>query len=259
MKQDTYYQKVFARRNLVKEILMQLFMGLASWPRLLLEVFVRKNLGERYFSLSIGIFLSIVLAVVPYVIESTTGYGEIDLWDYTKNYFTWYLYIAAFLYFSLRRQKEIDHSPSFFELPRFTLSTGDVNQKFFQIKIKGEPIDRRFIETKLEPVLFLAIGIILILFHQKIGILISVCSILYSLSYIAANYLADEHIKNEMDKIVVSKAIGSYLSIDVDDNDDKTSPDPSGCNLTWRKPISKETRIKLTKILQDDEDFDDVE
>ena len=52
MTKNLYYRTVFMRVNSIKEIILGFFLAIASYPRMLLEVFTRKNMGERYFSLA---------------------------------------------------------------------------------------------------------------------------------------------------------------------------------------------------------------
>ncbi|CAG5011145.1 hypothetical protein DYBT9275_04891 [Dyadobacter sp. CECT 9275] len=60
MKTNLYYRAVFRRQSMLNEFVMDFFLYFCSYPRLMLEVFVRKNFGERYFSffsaLMIGYF-----------------------------------------------------------------------------------------------------------------------------------------------------------------------------------------------------------
>jgi len=60
MKKNLYYRTVFQRRNIIKELLFSIFMEIASLPRFVIEVFIRKNMGRRYYRPSFAIITAII-------------------------------------------------------------------------------------------------------------------------------------------------------------------------------------------------------
>ena len=52
MQKNLYYRAIARRENMFKLLLLSFFNFFSSYARLLLEVFTRKNFGERYFRLS---------------------------------------------------------------------------------------------------------------------------------------------------------------------------------------------------------------
>ena len=73
MKKSLYYEHVFRRTNAIKEFIYSFFLAIASWPRLLLEVFLRRNMGERYFSFSTAVILLLILCWLPFPITAFRG------------------------------------------------------------------------------------------------------------------------------------------------------------------------------------------
>src|SRR5580698_10190152 len=67
MKKNLYYRDTLRRENMLKVFILSLFSLFASYPRLLLEVFIRKNFGARYFKLSSALTVAFLLAFVPYL------------------------------------------------------------------------------------------------------------------------------------------------------------------------------------------------
>ena len=73
MKKNLYYAHVFGRTNAIKEFIYNFFLAIASWPRLILEVFLRKNMGERYFSFSNVVLMLLILCYLPFPISQIKG------------------------------------------------------------------------------------------------------------------------------------------------------------------------------------------
>src|SRR6056297_2426434 len=73
---ETYFRKVY-RRFSIKLILLSFFYQISSWPRLVIEVFIRKNMGERYFSIGQSIIVFLIL-VAPAVLGSTDNFAMLN-------------------------------------------------------------------------------------------------------------------------------------------------------------------------------------
>jgi hypothetical protein len=249
MKKNLYYEAVFQRTNVIKILILSFFLAIASWPRLLLEVFVRKNFGERYFSIVSAVTIFFILAFVPYFRSSISGfYGSPSLWSTIKNDPVWYLFLAAFLVMSILRQREVNREPSVFDFARFSLSNGLIDKRFYKIKVFGKPANPRNISTILEPGMFLAIGILLILLDQSVGILIAICSICYSLSYYGAYYIGDNFIMDKIDKMICNEElVDSFVG-------EKTPDQTRGFNAYGRRPANVDLRRKLVDSFFEDED-----
>ena len=253
MKKNLYYRTVFRRKNAIKEFLLTFFLGVASWPRLLLEVFIRKNFGERYFSFSTAIIMTVILAIFPYAIAQAQSYssfggGGISFWSFVGHNLTWYIFLALFIIVCLRRRHEVKRLPSVFDFERFSLSAGIVNPAFFTIKLGGKDPDIRTVETLIEPAFFLIIGVVLALMAQSVGVLIVVCSIIYSLSYFGAYYIGDNFIMDKIDEMICNEnLVASFV-------DGRKPEETKGFNAYGRKPDNKEFRRRVVdSFFEDDE------
>lgn len=243
MKTTLYYKVVFQRQSILLEKMLDLFLLFASVPRMLLEVFIRKNFGERYFSAFTAIIVFFVLAVIPY----RFGYGASFI-DVISDNITWYLYLAGFLVACILRGREIQRQPSEFDFARFSLSTGDIDPRFYALRLGGEVPNVRIIETILEPAFFFIIGAVLLLMSQKLGVLLMVSSVLYSLSYIAAYKKGDDFVLDQIDNALISKNFEEAFVNDAD------SSQTQGFRHYGRKPADPETRRRVAAIFLDDED-----
>lgn len=254
MKKNLYYQSVFRRRNVLKEFILATFLEVSSVPRLLLEVFIRRNFGERYFSVFVATCSTILLIGYPlYVfrIELMYEYYEafhgvdrwtdFPIWDFLKKYFTWYLFTGLFVYMCIRRDREIKRQPSVFDFARFSLSTGEIHPAFMDFKIRGSKPDIRTVETIIEPSFFLAIGLVFWVFGQSLGPLLVICSIIYSGSYMAAYYVGDHFVMDKIDEMICNEEmVASFV-------EGKQATETRGMHFYGRRPADPEQRRQVVE------------
>lgn len=276
---NLYYRDTFARHNAFKLMFLSFCTLFMSYPRMLLEVFTRKNFGVRYFSLSSAIFLALILALLPLGISHLTSgfsggentelnysfdgnFGEVtqpeQSLEQTKgglipDYISWYLYIGAFLFFCVKHHLDNKRSPSAFDFSRFTLSSGEIHPKIRNISINGFAPDIRFIECYLEPLIFFIVGLLLALLGQTLGYLIMVCAFFYSMSYIAAYVSGDHFIMDKIDEMICNQTLENAFVNDVDIIGTK------GFQFRGSKPSTEELRRQILPIMTVEEDVIDVE
>jgi len=46
MQKNLYFRQVTRRQNLLGKFILDIFFAFSFWPKLLLEVFIRKNMGD---------------------------------------------------------------------------------------------------------------------------------------------------------------------------------------------------------------------
>lgn len=260
MKKNLYYHIVLSRRNVIKEFILNIFLEIASGPRLLLEVFTRTKFGERYFSFSQAIILTIVLALFPIIKSNMSGFysypyrrEETDgiltiLW----HNFTWYAYLGAFMYQCFKRREEIKREPSVFDFARFSLSTGVVNPAFYDFKINGKTPTPRQVSILLEPAIFLGFGILLAIFQQSLGYLLIFCSITYSLSWKAAFYRGDQFIMDKIDQLIANEETArSFI-------DGRKPEETRGFETYGKRPENTDFRRKVAESFFEYDDDEPV-
>lgn len=247
MKKNLYFRQTLRRQNTIKEAIFDFALGLCSWPRLILEVFIRKNFGERYFSIATAGWVFAFLLIVPSfsslfntlyesIFGSSLGIGSYssryggaspswgayqnqyaaseeevqtgsDWLPFLGRYATWYIFAGLFLYASILRYKEVLHNPSVFDFARFSLSSGQTDPRLIIFKdAEGKP-NYRILETLVEPAPFLAGGIFLWLINQPLGLLLIICSLLYSLSYFATYRIGDNFIMDKIDELIFNEQL----------------------------------------------------
>jgi len=212
-KTNLYYKTVFKRKEVAKDIGLIFLLFIVSWPRLLMEVFLRKNFGERYFSLGAVIFLGFVLFFIPIGMDKALYYsGDNSIPSIMIRNFTWYLYLAGLVYVSIQRQREIKRDIGTFDFAKFSAYDGDINNAFYFIKIGGKEVTRRQISIFIEPAFLFAIGVILTLLAQKVGLLIVSCSICYAIGYQVAYTRGDHFILDTIDEMICNEEmVGSFV------------------------------------------------
>jgi len=254
MRKNLYFRSVFQRQSIFFTNFLGLFFILASFPRMVLEVFIRKNMGERYFRITSAILVFLFLIGIKYVSDWLRHMGIFGLIDPESNEggfrsFSWYLFAFVFLAFSILRYSEIEQSRSKFDFLRFSHSTGEsVIQNFL---VKGNMgFSPRMMEIVIEPLLFFAIGIVLKLSDNSLGTLLIFCSIFYSFSYIYAYQVGDNFVLDKIDEMIINKNLSEAF----------TSDDPSyskdGFKFIGRKPANPEAREEVVKAFFEDMEDD---
>jgi hypothetical protein len=169
----------------------------SSYPRLILEVFVRKNFGQFYFSLAAVWRTAVILFFMPFALRwvfhdaAYREYGP-SVWD---TYWGWYMFIAAFLIVSVIRWRETRKMAKDISYP-FN-HVGMINPNFYKITLFGKPTEK-LITCVYEPMFFFLSGYILMaVFGQQIGVLIVINSFFYSVGNYAEYWYHKQWEKEE--------------------------------------------------------------
>lgn len=239
-KKNLYFRTVLRRQNVLQNFLLDGFLAIASYPRMVIEVFLRRDFGRRYFSLATAITVAVFLILIPLiakgVMASAGSRGNSQFWE---SYASWFIFLAAFLYFAWKRYREVKLYASLFDFSRFSLYSGDIHPIFRSLRINGRKPRIRTIETLLEPGLFLAAGLFLILLGQKVGILFTVCSLVYAFSYMAAYKNGDNFILDMIDEKILNEE--TYNGVVEGLDGDRTR----GVRFHFDRPRTKAEREEL--------------
>lgn len=244
MKRNLYFRTVLRRRNIFKEVLFSFFLAIASYPRLLLEVFYRRHFGKRYFSVATVMTAAVLLLGWPLLerrlyAQASRGYFDVSPPDFVKNYITWYLFTAAFLYCSWKRYREVKLDEKLFGYSKFSLYSGDMNPLFKSILIFDKVPTEKLIATVIEPLLFFILGVLLKSAGQPIGMILIIVSILYSLSYVADYKAGDDFVRDKCDELITNEEMANVFVHGMDGS--KTR----GVRMYADKPADAGIREKL--------------
>lgn len=199
-KVNLYYSTIYKRQNGFKMFFLGLAYSVSSYPRLIMEVFIRRSMGERYYNLGAALFIGIILTILPLAL--TAGFAGMSTGEIASKYLSWYTFFAAFFYFNSIRYREIKREPSVFDFGKFSMSTGYSLPFFRTITLFGKRANPRSIAIIYEPGLFVIGGFLLYLLGQQLGILCMVCGVIYSLSYMAAYKMGDEFVMDQIDQMI---------------------------------------------------------
>lgn len=256
MKKQLSYRNVFQRENLIKKGIFNLFLSLASYPRLTLEILIRKNFGERYFSLASGITVGVILAIIPVLLKDIGAFmfrnqfaeGYYHEYGFWTRYTTWYLFLIIFSYSLYLRWKESRRKPGVFNFEKYSLYMGKINPVFYNIELFGRKATTRKIEIFYEPALFFFAGLLLKICGQPVGLLFIICSIFYSISYAAAYKFGDDFTLDKIDQMIQNEKLHDAFVAEDDHSNEH------GYRWYGDRPSNKDQREKLYKTMFEDDD-----
>ncbi len=203
MEKTFHYSSQFMRQNFLKRFIYATFYSICSYPRLLIEVFIRRNMGERYFSLVYCITAAVVLGGIPFLWPSLRLFGTVFI---LTRFWSWYAFLTAFLVFSGKRHLEVKHKPGVFQLAKYSKSRGEDSPFFDRFFIFFKTTNLRLLDIVFEPMMPFAAGLFLLLIGQTpLGWLLVGCSIIYSLSMAAGYYYGDQMVMDILDKIILNE------------------------------------------------------
>jgi hypothetical protein len=247
---ETYFEEVYARESKLKNAILNFLILISSYPRLIIEVFTRRRFGERYFSTISVIIVTALMFYLPFLME-----GDLNLYRYQQlsrygmstmdGYGTWFAYAGLFLLFSIWHMYEIDKNGSVLKFQRFSLSTGQVHPFFLKIPF----VSIKTIDIYIEPLPFFIGGYILSRFGQSIGTLLMICSIIHSLSHMAAYAKGESFLMDKVDEMIFNESLERVFV------DDESSDKNRGVRVYSDKPTSPELRKKVVDAMlgKDDE------
>lgn len=254
MKRNLYYSTVYKRQNVLKMSILNFFLVISSYPRLMLEVFLRKNMGERYFNLASAITVAIIFGIAPFLVgRSYYSFGQ--MLSEQKLY---YAFLALFLVFSYLRHLEVKREPSVFDFARFSASSGRIHPIFFKIQLFGKKPSIRTVEIYYEAMPFFLAGILLAIteISPLLGLLFIICSLIYSFSHSGAYMIGDDFIMDRIDEIISNEDLAAAFI--------KDEVSPRGFRWYGKKPNSQELREEYFEDIcfeggDDGDDDDDPE
>lgn len=271
MKQNLYYRSTFARKNMFTEWFLNLFLFFSSPALLLLEVFTRKNFGERYFRLSSVLSVTVMIGILPvlfvkvpamlgslytadtYGIEETAemaqAYPAPVQTSLMPAYLCWYIFLALFLALGVKHKMDILRNPSVFDFAKFSLYKGNINPFFYRIKLPLIETTPRVVECILEPAVFFIAGVFFWLIGQNLGILLIVISLLYAYSYVAFYREGDHFVMDKIDQIISNEELEAAFVLDK--NDEETR----GFTFRGRKPKTETMRRQILPLFTQEDDI----
>ena len=241
-KRYAYYQTLYGRNVLNSQVLPAFIIWLCL-PKIVVEVFVRRRMGERYFSLVWAIVAGVILYMLPKYMQQIYGHSV---------GFFYYVFLTGYAIMTVVSFIEILRAPSVFDLARFSLDTGEALPFFHRIKILGKTPTQRTIDVYLEPLFCFLIGaVISFIFRQPLtGLVIMFCSLCHFVSSLAFAIRGDHATMDIIDGIIFNEGVTETFAQDKEVSS-------KGVTFYPQKPSSAELRGKLGDFLTGRRDPDD--
>ena len=268
MQKNLYYRTTFQRVNLFKRFILSIFEAFSGVARSLLEVFTRKNFGERYFLLSSALWIAFILAIIPVVIVKFLSRAQLpaEAYDFDSiepvqqaaqtasaslmpDYLTWYIFIALYVGMAVKHHLDIRRNPSVFDFDHFSLSSGEINPLFLKIKIPFIQTNFRTIECFFEPAVFFLLGVILWMAGQNLGILLVFTSIAYSFNYMNDYMYGDIFIMDKIDEMIANEEMEDAFVNGLDESQTR------GFRIRGKRPKDEDMRRKLLASMVGEEEI----
>lgn len=268
MQKNLYYRTTFKRVNLFKIFFLSMFDAFTGAARSLLEVFTRKNFGERYFLLSSALWIAFILAIIPIIIVKYLSKPQLPPEAYgfdsmepaqqvvqtasaslMPDYLTWYIFIALYVGMSVKHHLDMRRNPSVFDFDHFSLCTGEINPLFLRIKIPFIETNLRTIECFFEPAVFFSFGVILWLIGQNLGILLVLTSIAYSFNYMNDYMHGDNFIMDKIDEMIANEEMEDAFVNELDESQTR------GFRIRGKRPKDEDMRRKLLAPMVGEEEI----
>ena len=261
MRKNHYYRSVLKPDHGQQLIIITILQALAQFLSLPLKVFVRRDFGERYFSLPLVVIILVALAVVPYQFGTFTeySYGGRGLsktikWDeFLGHYLTWYGLLLLCLRVSLKRDREITRSRSSFDFGKYSLYSGKIWDWFYTIiKIKKQRPTIRQVEIIIEPAFFFLIGLVLLLTQQWIGAYLMFASLLECWAAWMMYRSGDNFVLDTIDEMICNQDMAETF---IEGRADETE---RGFRFYGQIPLDPDNRQKVAEAFYDGDDPDEV-
>lgn len=229
---ESFYRDVFDRNTKFGHLFRSLIFSIGAFFQIIAAVFLRRNMGERYLTRGIVQFMIFFLVIIPKPFSnlitkimalSTRGFTVKQYGFSNTDYFVWYGFVLLFAIFGYWRLKEITRSKSTFDLSKFSWYNGDI---FPWMRSLGYATFRktwntRQIETLIEPLIILSIGIALWIIGLKLGYLFIIIGFFYRWSYLIAYRNGDHAMLDMGDKNLLQKRLHRILTGTDPEMDDK--------------------------------------
>lgn len=240
------FRSVYNRSSFWTKRFFEIMYGLGSPFRLILEVFIRKHFGQRYFSFGGIIILTLLLGILPiwgtkwFLTHVFHHYGDSSAIVYAR-FWSWYVFLAGLLFMGWRRRQEILNSPGIAREEKLTVYSGDIDMRFFNLFGSKFRFSIRQVEMLIEPGFFFAIGFILYMIDQYLGYLLMFSAVMYSLSYVASYYFSDNKILDILDDIIANR---NFFSAFVGNGE--INPN-HGVRWSAHKPYDEKVRERIAR------------
>lgn len=227
----------------------------ADMPTKLCETFTRSQFGSRYYRLSLAIVYTLTLIPIPIILHLTSDGFEASVMGFLLHHLTWYVFLAGFMYKAVKHWKaKKQEAAHIFDFEKYSKSSGIPQNWITLIKYNGKHLDIRVIETLVEPGIFVALGLGLILLQQSVGYLFFFGGIAFSANRFLQYHEGDEMVLDVIDQMIIME---KYSDAFVEQMEPKKT---KGFQFRGGRPHAKGNRQKVADGIfnEDQENGDNV-
>lgn len=214
MNNNSHVGQPYAQTSLSPNV--EKLYGYLAFPRMLLEIFLRRKFGKYYLSIWRSLLMLCALACWPLIVKvdlfsiiwhlGDKDYihplSEAQFWG---RYASWYAFLGVYLFLTLSGILEAMRAKGHTQYP------GDMHPLFFKIKIGHRHLATWFLEIICEPLVCFVCGYALSRFGQSVGTLIMVSSAFYSLHYIITHHKMNAEIAKHKDGIIDARDLAEKV------------------------------------------------
>ncbi|MGB3464543.1 MAG: hypothetical protein WBA74_04705 [Cyclobacteriaceae bacterium] len=245
-----YLQRTLPMKAFIHPATILIVMIIVMIPARVVEVVIRKNFGERYYSLKAGLLPVVVLILYPLGLYQAykSGNTEVQMdWFYI-------LFLLAYIGCAIKRKMEISYELHSFDDSKYSYYAGDQLSlwKKYALKIPRVFPKESFsynVERAYEGGLFIAVGIVFVLvsFSRIVGGVMVVCGIMYIIHAYNRYKLSRYMILDKIDE----KILNGYLYDAFINGEEKHGLRWSGPTLS-DPAFNEEIAHSLTDVAEDD-------
>lgn len=204
-----YYYSIYRYENALRAIWYGFIYALAHWPSMMIHVFTRKNMGERFFTLAAPISFCAILSL-PFIFKN-----ELDRLGDFAGPLNWFgiIFLGLYLAIAIERRLEFKRHSHEFDPEKFSKYEGDrlvydwAIEKFKADTLVGKILGWRFVMRNFESLLFIITGLLLLLipFSRLVGFLLVVSGLLDMAKTRVQFAKGRNYVLDQYDNVIVSR------------------------------------------------------
>lgn len=249
-----YFRNTFPFVSIIVPIILWVLTFVTHYPARITEVFLRKNFGQRYYSIEAPILIFIIMSIPLFIWITKGQYMYIEMMGFS---WFWILFSFVFLGFAIKRNKEINTELQSFDDSKYTLYTGDELSLWYRFENKLPRLFKKDtfyynIERVYEGGLFVIIGIVLLIipFSRAVGLLLFISGCSYIITMYIRFKVARDFILDKIDERIYNE-----------DLNDAFMNDKSKRGFRWNAPLPDDPQFRETiadSLIDQDDDFNIV-
>ncbi len=231
-----------ARVNFVFDFILSLMSALSSYPSSIVEVFMRKSFGSRYFTLATNLTVFAILIFISFKISNQAGF---------KYAVSLFLFALAYLGMAIKHRLEIKKYGTAYNFERFSKSNGLMHPRLLGLIDKefyGIKINKYIVSVYLEPVVPFLIGAVLSLsfYTLTVGIILMISGFLFGFRNFVKAHTARQWLLDQIDEQICARHDRGVLM------DERPPQETAGLDFPITLPPQMELRKHLVNSMNPD-------